>query len=138
MSFSEKSAWVMFLVLAVIGGGFIIDVVEVSLAIGAIAPPMMVIKFVVSMIFVSIVAQVVLAITSSRDASRPKDERERSIALWSSAKAGFVFAFGVITSLGHFLYYGDGNLLFYMVLASLIMSQLLEYVLQIIAFRRGI
>lgn len=138
MSFSEKSAWVMFIVLSVVAGGFIIDVVQASAAIGAIAPPVMVVGFVVTMIVVSIIAHILLAITSTRDANRKKDERERYIELWSVAKAEFVFAFGVISSLGYYIFHNDGNLLFYMVLVSLIVSQILEYLLQIIAFRRGI
>jgi hypothetical protein len=46
-----------------------------------------------------------------------------------------VLGSGVLLSLGHYLVHGDGNMLFHLTMASLIVSQITEYGLQIVLDR---
>lgn len=49
-----------------------------------------------------------------------------------------MLAAGVLVSLGSYLLSGNGDLMFYVVFASLIASHLAEYVLQIIFYRTNV
>ena len=52
--------------------------------------------------------------------------------------ASYVLGVGVVTSLGVYLLSPRGDLLFYLVFASLMLSNLAEYALQILFYRRAV
>ena len=137
MSFREKSAWLMALVMTTAGFYYLHSVRAASKALGETASPLIVIALVVLIVIGSVVAQVVLAVSSPREANTPADEREQQIQLRSSHWSGFVLATGVVSSLGHFIAYSDGNMLFHLVMGSLIVSQIAEYAFQILLVRRS-
>lgn len=138
MSFREKSAWVMAALTLLVGLYYLHLVVGASRALGAPAPPVRIfIIYVVLFVVGSVVAQVVLAMISPREANAPADERERPEIQRAGNWSGIVLGIGAVLSLLHYLHHRDGNLLFHSVLGSLIVSQVAEYVFQIVLLRRS-
>ena len=138
MGYREKSAWVMALVMAAAGLYYLKLVMAASSHIGATAPPIgILIAYVVLVVVGSVIAQATLAISSPREANAPADERERPALDRAGNWSGYVLAAGAVTSLLHFLAHGDGFLLFHMIMGSLIVSQIAEYVFQILLLRRS-
>ncbi len=138
MSFREKSAWVMAALMILAGLYYLNLVVGASRQLGAPAPPVGIfIAYVVLVVIATVAAQVGLAVASPKEADAPADERERPVLQRAGNWSGTVLGAGAVTSLLHFLQHGDGNLLFHMVLGSLIVSQIAEYVFQIALFRRS-
>ena len=138
MSFREKSAWVMALLMTATGLYYFYAVGAASQAIGATAPAAVVVGFVIWVVIGSIIVQTLLALTSPKEANAPADERERLIQQRAGHWSGIVLATGMVLSLGHYLARGDGNMLFHLAMASLIIAQIAEYALQILLVRRSI
>ena len=138
MAYREKSAWVMAAVMAAAGLYYLHMLTSVSGAIGGIAPPApILIAYVVLVVIGSVVAQATLAVSSPKEANAPADERERPVLDRAGNLSGIVLGFGAVASLLHFLSHGDGYLLFHMIMGSLIVSQIIEYALQIVLLRRS-
>jgi hypothetical protein len=137
MSFREKSAWLMAAVMTVAGLYYFHIVRGASQALGETAPPALAIAFVILVVVGSVVAQIVLAVSAPKEATAPADERERLIHQRAGNWSGLVLATGAVVSLGHFMVRGDGNMLFHLVMASLIVAQIAEYALQIVLVRRS-
>lgn len=139
MSFREKSAWAMAAVLTA-GGLFYFDkVIGLSQALGETAPPIIgfVIAYVVLVVIASIIVMSVVAGASGKEADAPPDEREDRILNKAGNWSGYVLAVPAIGALWHYSVHMDGNMLFHLVFASLMASQIAEYVFQIILYRRG-
>lgn len=139
MPFREKSAWIMLVVLSVIALGYFSQIIQWSLQTQEIVSPSMagVVRFTLALVAWTVVSQIVLAVIWPKDAQRRLDERERHIHEKAENWSGIVLGIGLVTSLGYYLFYLDGNLLFYMAFASLIVSQCSEYVFCIINYRRA-
>ncbi|MCY7271933.1 MAG: hypothetical protein LH485_07790 [Sphingomonas bacterium] len=138
MSFREKSAWVMAAVMVVTGAFYAIMVRTASQALGTTAPAAVAIGFVMLVVIGSIIVQVVLALSSPREASAPADERERLVTQRAGHWSGLVLAACTVTALGHFLVRGDGNMLFHLVMGSLIVSHIAENAFRISLLRRSV
>ena len=139
MSFREKSAWLMAALMAVAGLYYLHSVRTVTLAIGETAPPVPVlIGYVVLVVIASVFVQTVLALASPREANAPADERERLVRDRAGHWSGYVLAVGAAGSLWHFLVHGDGDMLFHLVVGSLILSQIADYAFQIALLRRSV
>jgi hypothetical protein len=111
------------------------------LALPAAAPPLaqlgLLVPYVVATICLSIVVQIALAVFSRRDANRPADERERLAIHKAGHWAGIVLAVIVVSAALAYPWQTSGGRLFQAVIGGLILSQLAEYGLQIVFFRRG-
>ncbi|MEM9180841.1 MAG: hypothetical protein AAGA89_14095 [Pseudomonadota bacterium] len=140
MGFQEKMAWAMMLILIVTGVAYYSLVFQASAALGAVAPPMLpvMIGYVVFLVVLAIIAAILIAATRPSDASASLDERERLIQFKGEAWSGRAMGFLVLCALIDFGLNGDGNRLFHLVFATLIVSQIAEYGLQIFFYRRGI
>ena len=140
MSFREKSAWAMALIL--IGGAiFYFDkVVSLSRATGETAPPIIgfFIAYIVLIVIASIVFTSVLAVSAGKEADAPADEREKIILDKAGHWSGYALAIPAIGALFHFAVNGDGNMLFHLIFLALTLSQISEYVFQIFLYRRGV
>lgn len=140
MSFREKSAWAMALIL--IGGAiFYFDkVARLSQALGQTAPPIvgLVVAYVVVIVIASIIIMSVLAISAGKEADAPADEREKIIADKAGNWAGYVIAVPALGGLWHYAVNMDGNMLFHLIFLSLMLGQIAEYVFQIVLYRRGV
>jgi hypothetical protein len=138
MSFREKSAWVMAALMALAGLYYLSLVVGASRQLGATAPPVGIfIVFVVIVVAGSVAAQILLAVSAPKEASAPADEREGPLLQRAGNWSGLVLGAGAVTSLLQYLQHANGNLLFHMVMGSLIVSQIAEYVFQIALLRRS-
>jgi hypothetical protein len=139
MSFREKTAWAMALILTAAGFFYFDKVVRISAALGETAPPMMglVIAYVVMIVIASVIVMSVLAGTSAKEADAPADERERRIQDRAGNWSGYVLAVPLLGALWHFSVNMDGNMLFHLSFLSLMVSQIAEYVFQIVLYRRG-
>jgi hypothetical protein len=138
MSFREKSAWVMTVLMILAGLYYLNLVVGASRQLGVPAPPVGIfVTYVVLVVIGPVAAQVGLAVSAPKEANAPADERERPLLQRAGNWSGTVLALGAVTSLLHYLQHGDGNLLFHMVLGSLIVAQIAEYVFQVALLRRS-
>jgi hypothetical protein len=137
MAFQEKSAWIMSVAL-VLGGFYYFGVVaEMSSGITDLAPPVVpvLVTYTVLLIVVAIVGHIAIAVFSPKEGDAPLDERERQIFNRAGNISGYVLGAGVISTLGHYLIFYDGHALFYGIFASLMLSQLADYVIRIVLYR---
>jgi len=139
ISFREKSAWAMAIILTAAGLFYFDKVVRISNALGQTAPPLigLVIGYVVLIVIASIIVMSVLAVTSEKEADAPADERERLIEHKAGNWSGYVIAVPALGALWHYSANGDGNMLFHLVFLSLMLGQIAEYIFQIALYRRG-
>ena len=138
MPFHEKSAWIMSAALLIGGAFYGATVWGMSAALGDLAPPNMpsVVLYTILLVVVAIAGHIVAALLAPKEANAQLDERERAIADRAGHLSGYVLGVGVLLSLGVYLFAYSGPLLFYGVFASLMLSQLAEYLIQI-ALHRG-
>lgn len=137
MAFQEKSAWVMSVSL-VLGGIYYFGVVKtITTEIGQLAPPILptLVLYTIILIVIAVVGHIAIAILAPKEANAPLDEREKAIFHRASHLSGYLFGGGVLLSLSVYLYTYSGDALFYGVFASLMISQLAEYVFRILFYR---
>ncbi|WP_245647790.1 hypothetical protein [Novosphingobium lentum] len=138
MSFREKSAWVMGALMVAAGLYYVDIALAASRGIGQATPPVsLFIPFTLLVVTVSVVVQAAMAILAPKAASAPADEREKPLLDRAGHWSGIVLGAGAATSLLRFVYQQDGILLFHMIMASLIVSQIAEYAFQIVLIRRN-
>ncbi len=133
MSFKEKSAWAMGAIM-VATGVFYANLVAAAQQAPVIGP---LIPYVLVVIVLSIVAQVILAISSPREAEARADERERSVIDRAGHLSGIVLGFGVISAVIMYIAGWSPTMLVHAIVGSLIVSAIVEYALQIFYFRRA-
>ena len=140
MSYREKSAWAL-LMLLISAGGFYAWEVGGAWLVSGIAPKPSVklaIVYIGIVILGVIVSESSLAASHEDEYDLPADERERAAINKAGNWSGYVFAFGVIAGIIHYYQHDDGRLLFHFAVGSLMVSQIVEYALQIWFFRRGV
>ncbi|MEO0983637.1 MAG: hypothetical protein AAFX03_13405 [Pseudomonadota bacterium] len=140
MAHREKLAWVMIPVL-ILTGLWYIDRTQAVLDFGAEAsapvPPIL-IGYVILIVLASIAGSVLVAASAPSEAEAPADEREARILDRAGHWSGYVLGAAAIAAMIRFTVDGDGNRLFHLVFAGLILSQIAEYALQILFYRRGV
>jgi hypothetical protein len=137
MSFQEKSAYVMFVVLLLGGSLYFYEVLSQSMGLEGLISPIIpgLIKLTFMLVIMSIIGHIIIAAISPKEAAAKLDERERQIFNRAGSISGLILGFVVILSLGSYLISEDGSLLFYAVFAGLIISQLAEYATRIFLYR---
>jgi hypothetical protein len=137
MPFREKSAWLMLIILGLTGAGYAVLVAIISKAIGRLAPPLipLLVVFTVVLAVLAAGSHILIALLAPKDAVAPADERDRSVSARAGAWSSYVFATGVALALGQYLFTRDGDLLFYCVFGSWVLTQLCEYALEIALYR---
>ncbi len=140
MVFREKTAWIMSLALILAGAFYWRVIIAGSAEIGGTMPPLIPIMviYVVIVIAVAIIGHIIAAVGNPKEAGTPSDEREFKIVAHSRAISQTVFGVAILGSLGLYLFSYDGHALFHCVFASLMLSQLVEYIMQIILFRKSV
>ena len=137
MSFREKSAWIMS--AALIAGGLIyfLPVVSAWTGSGQLPSPLLpqLVTYTVCLVAIAIVGHIVITALAPKEADAPVDEREKLIFDRAGHYSSYVLAAGVLVSLGAYLLFANGDLLFYIVFASLVTSHLAEYLFQIFYYR---
>lgn len=137
MSFYEKSAWLMSIALTVCGFVYFRNVYVYSMEAGElIAPSLPLLSlFTIGVVIFAVIGHILIALISPKEAEADLDEREKSIFDKAGSLSSYVLGFGAIVGLLHFMVLQDGNVLFYIVFASLLLSHICEYVLQILYYR---
>ena len=144
MSFREKLAWVMSVVLALAGGFYAWEVAGHGLALSAVPPPSikLAIAYVGIVIAGSIIGAASVAFQNTEEADAPADERERIILDKAGNWSSYVLGAGAVTgALIYWVFYWSdqgAHLMFHFVVAGLMLSHIVEYVFQIFLFRRGV
>lgn len=140
MSFREKSAWIM--VVALLAGGFFYfrAVLQGWLDSGELVSPAIpsIVAYTACLVVIAVAGHIAVAAFAPQDADAPVDEREKLIFDRSGHYSSYVFGVGVLASLGIYVLSGNGDLLFYTVFASLMLAQIMEYLLQIMFYRTSV
>lgn len=136
-SFREKSGWAMGGLIAFLGIWYFAKLGSTAWVPGHALPTGLLGRFVIASIIGSIVLQSILAGMASGDAQAPADERERLAAIIASHWSGLALGLGAVTAMILFPAHGDGVVLFHGIMASLILSQVLEHLLAAVLLRRG-
>lgn len=139
MTFSEKSAWLMSAALLVGGGAYVNALLDAVRSSGELPAPGIpgLISFTVIVVLIALIGHIVIAALRPDEADAPKDEREKRVLQVAGNISGYVLGAAVVSGMFHYLLLGDGNVLFYIVFAGLVLSQLAEYAVQIVLLRRG-
>ena len=140
MAYREKLAWVMSIVLILAGSFYGWEVIGHGLAIGEIPPPSLglAVVYVFLVVIGSIIGAAGTALLNIGEAEQPADERETIILDKAGHWSGYILGAAVVFGVLHYWYYEDGRLLFHSVVAGLMLSQIAEYVFQIVLYRRGV
>ncbi len=140
MSFREKSAWAMLILLSLTGAFYAWETAGNWTALGKAPPPSLKIALVYVFFVVvgSIVAQSVLGASSPKEANAPADERERSILHKAGNLSGWIVSIFAVAAVLHYYAHRDGDVMFHVVVAGLMIGSIVEYALQIYFLRRGV
>ena len=140
MSFHEKSALVMAVVMIMGAVLYAQFVARMSMAIGEVAPPVLPIigVYIMVVVAISVAGHIAVAVSKPSEADDTKDERDRIIFDRAGSRSGLVLGLGVLGALFAYLWTYDGNLLFHLAFGALMLAQTVEYVWQIWFYRRGI
>ncbi|MEM8984479.1 MAG: hypothetical protein AAGC71_15715 [Pseudomonadota bacterium] len=88
------------------------------------------------LIALATIGHIAIAILSTKEANAAADERERQIAARAGHIASYVLGAGVLLGLLSYLIIPVGDVLFYVVFATLMLSHVSDYVAQIVLYRR--
>ncbi len=139
MSFREKTAWITLITLVVTS---LLFVAHPPLQLTLAPEPdhfrlLVLLLCVATFVVIEIVAIVVLRIWSPRDAKAPFDERERLIVLKARSLAWYVLAVSSLASVMITIHLGANEIgLAYCVLASFVLSLMVNYAARIVLYRR--
>ena len=136
-SFQEKSAWVMSFALIAAGCFYYWVVVSLSMASGSVIGPNapFVIGYTGGLIVLAIIGHIIIAALSPKEANAELDERDRMISVRAGHLSGTILGVGVLLALGSYWFFRHGDVLYYAVFLSLMVSQVLEYLIQIYLYR---
>lgn len=139
MSFREKSTWVLLGVTVIVYGLYFSTTMGGALANGVpeVADNVRLFGAVVLMVMLSIVAHIVIAILSPKDADAA-DERDRLIELRGDQRGGFIMAVALFSTLGLALAGAPVFWIAHAALAGLVVSELVKAVTKLIDYRRGV
>mgnify|MGYP001816312350 FL=1 len=139
MSFHEKSSWIMFSLISITGLLYLAEVF--SLTHNEKLPPPdapSLVLYLAAMAVLSIIGHIVIAALAPKDANARLDEREVVIFARAGSIAGHVFSVGVVLSMFLYLLEPNGDILFYCVAATLVISELADCAVKIYLYRIGV
>lgn len=139
MSFREKSTWVLLAVTVIVYGLYFSTTIRRALVNGVpdVADNVRLFGAVVLMVILSVVAHIVIAILSPKEADTA-DERDRLIELRGDQRAGYVMAVALFSTLGLALAGASVFWIAHAALAGLVVSELVKAVTKLIDYRRGV
>ncbi|QNL19382.1 hypothetical protein HXX25_08680 [Hyphobacterium sp. CCMP332] len=139
MSFREKSTWVLLAATVIVYGWYFAT--TLGEALGAETPPVVdnvrLFGAVVVMVVLSIVAHIVIAILSPKDADAA-DERDRLIELRGDQRGGFLMTVALFSTMGLAMTGASVFWIAHGALAGLVVSELVKAVSKLIDYRRGV
>lgn len=137
MSFTEKSAWISFVLILIFFGTYFARVAGVIFA-GASGRGLTSLFFVLvgGFVVLEAVLHAVLAIRSPREAQAGRDERERLIAMRATRVAFPVLLVGAFASVGTLHLSVDRWEMAHATLLAIVVAELVRFGAQIVYFRR--
>ena len=136
-SFEEKSAWIQLLSLLVVIGGYL--VVATSMILNGVTHLAAFIPFfaaaVVLLVIILVTGIIVAAATSG---SQERDERDRFIAWRAESNASWILAGGVLIAIAAMTVAIANVWIAHLLLFSLLLSEVVKFVFQIIYYRKGV
>ena len=136
-SFEEKSVWIVLTSMVVLYSAYYFVAARMW-ANGAdtlIAYVPLFVIIVIALSTVLVVAHIVAAIVSRPEG---RDERDKLIGWRAESNSSWVLATGVLLAIAHMVISPDTVLTAHILLMSLIASEILKAVMQIVYYRRGI
>jgi hypothetical protein len=137
MSFREKSAWIILVMLVLLTALYLLHVFPWTLT-----PQPSFSRFhilgasIIAFVVIVVIAHIVVALLSPRDAKTPKDERERLIELRSTAVSSYVYAFLSLASIAT-LHAGANQFgLAYLVTLAFGLAEIVNYATRVHLYRR--
>lgn len=139
MTFKEKSAWVMTIALLVSGAFYLLTVISRTEHTFVVPPPngIGIWAGTIIIIAIAIFGHAVAALGNPADANEPADERDRLIAHRTGSASGFILAALTMVNLAVYALIQYGHVFFHAQVMALVISQFVQYVSIIIAYRRG-
>lgn len=137
MAYREMLAWIMLVAVGIAGWSYYKGIRWLSEDLGVLASPSVpgLIRLAIMLVVMIAAGHILAALIYRLDNNNPPDERERRIIDRASSASGLLLGGGVVTAGSHYLFFGNGDQLFYGVLASLVLAQMAESFLQIVGFR---
>ena len=137
MPFREKSAWISLITTFAVYAYYFWNLQSTRGRNGGESLGLF-IGCVVILIVLQIIFHIIAAIRAPRDATAPRDERERMIALKSSNIAYYVVASGAVLAAMGLVFVGEPFVMANFLLLALVLAELTKYASQIVFFRRGV
>jgi hypothetical protein len=137
MSFKELSAWIMMGICLIAGAAYALVCYFHFAATGEwIVPLVPFVLLSIITILLSIPTHIVAAILKRETANEAEDERDIAIRHKAGYMSGLCLGFTVVAALVLTVLNTNPFLLFHMIVACLVISQVVEYGAQIISYRR--
>lgn len=135
MSFKEISAWIVLAAFSFLLWKWAGPLIEAGTLNAEVTAGDM-LGFMIAFVVIVVIAHVVLAILSPRNADAPEDERDRKIELFASRAGGFVLGGATLVALALAVRDGAG-LLANVLFIGLVASEIAKNFWQVILYRRG-
>ena len=137
MSFREKSAWISFFCLLVVGGFWLADVIRIEFyGVRHGHPLLYFMGLVTALVVGEVFLHIVIALQSPHEARTPKDEREKLIDLKATRVAFYVMMSGGWLSIATIHLRFSSFDVTQCVLGSIIIAELTKFGAQVALFRR--
>ncbi len=136
MAFREKSAWVMLLAYLASALAFTWALLD-GYGQGNAPSPLDFVGYTLTLIVLLTVGHIIIAASSPQTASAPSDEREQVFSLRAKALTGQFLGAGVVLGMLVFIATGNTGALFYIVMYSLVLSEIMHAGYLILLHRRG-
>ena len=140
ISFEEKSVWASLVIILLVFTGYFSQVFEGLTSNSLVKAELagLFVGAVISVIVLEIILHIVIAISNSREADQPRDERDQLIAMKAGNISGWVLGFGVLIIAGQaFMTELSSLWVSNLLLLAVFVSQVCSYVLQLFYYRRG-
>jgi hypothetical protein len=138
MSFREKSAWISFVLIALVFGVYFARILHLlPAALGRVNTIRLFLFLVAGLVLLEIALHVAIAIQSPRDARTPKDERDRLIDMKATRVAFPVLLVGAFATIGTQHLDMSRWQMAHVMLFGIVVAELTRFGAQIVYHRRG-
>ena len=136
MSFQEKSTWSQLVGLVLVFGYYFYRVLGTSLS--EVETVILFIVAVVALVALQIVFHIVIALSNIREANQGEDERDKMIELKATRVSAFVLGAGALLSASLWIFGVTPLTMANAILLSLVIAEVVQGVLQVVYYRRGV
>ena len=140
MSFRDKSALVTIVALLIASAVYVVSLVSAAggKPLVDVAYQPYLIGFVIVLVIVSVVGQIVVAVRSPKEATAPRDERERLITWRAGSVSAYVLEVGAFLAIALAMAQVDWFWIANTVLALWVLAEIVDGGVQLSLSRRGV